>query len=277
MRASTLAHRNGVAEIRELRPGAHDALFCFLTIVYATIANRVYSQTATIIMGTIEATLDSVIAKLSDKNYAESFAFYRFWFDIGQTYHRIPSDHIFNAIWESRKTSSMDPVHGKLTHPTAHLIVRFASDAESDDILAPSTSGLRDHLSKRSLQEFFSDNLMAVWHKTSNVRGGPVDNFYTNANLVARWANLGYVEEVAIRNHILQSLTSHSKLHDHQADALIILFSLAGATFGAYADPSVVDRCFELLKHHYRYNSVKMGLILVGPPCVMIIERRSPG
>ena len=43
-------------------------------------------------------------------------------------------------------------------------------------------------------------------------------------------------------------------MYDHQADALIILFKLAGATFEAYADPSVVDRCFELLQGHKYHN-----------------------
>ena len=61
-----------------------------------------------------------------------------------------------------------------------------------------------------------------------------------------------------IRDHILQSLISHPKLYDHQADALIILLKLAGATFAAYADPSVVDRCFELLKHHKFYNHYRV-------------------
>ena len=73
---------------------------------------------------------------------------------------------------------------------------------------------------------------------------------YAEANLLAHWANLGYVEEATIRDHILQSLISHPNLYDHQADALIVLFRLAGATFEAYADPSAVDRCFQLLKGH---------------------------
>jgi hypothetical protein len=82
-------------------------------------------------------------------------------------------------------------------------------------------------------------------------------NFYADANLIAHWANLGLVEENAIRNHILQSLISHPKLYIHQANALVILFKVAGATFEAYADPSVVDRCFELLKDHYRRGSTR--------------------
>ena len=79
-------------------------------------------------------------------------------------------------------------------------------------------------------------------------------SFFVEANLIAHWVNLGYVEEAAIRNHILQSLISDQKLYDHQADALIVLFKIAGATFEAYVDPSVVDRCFDLLKHHKYFN-----------------------
>jgi len=81
-----------------------------------------------------------------------------------------------------------------------------------------------------------------------------LDSFCADTNLIAHWANLGYVEEHSIRNHILQSLISHPTLYDHQADALVILFKLAGTTFGAYTDPSVVDRCFELLKDYSKLN-----------------------
>ena len=200
-------------------------------------------------MEDIDQALDSVVAKLSDENYSQSLTFYRFWLDIGQTYHQVPPDQICNAIWNNRGTGLIDPGQGKLVHSTAHLIVRFASDAESDDLLlAPHTSGLQSRLSTKTLKEFFSSNLRIS-------RGdGTVNEFYATTNLIAHWANLGYMEEAAIRNHILQSLTSHPGLHDHQADALIILFKLAGATFEAYAGPSAVDRCFELLKDHKYYN-----------------------
>ena len=200
-------------------------------------------------MEDIDKSLGLAVHQLSDENYAHSLAFYRFWFDIGQAYHPIPSDQILDAIWNNRGTSSsmIDPPKGKLIHSTAHLIVRFASDAESDHLLAPHSSGLRSRLCARVLREFFSGNLRAA-------RSEQAVNFYADANLIAHWVNLGYVEEVAIRNHILQSLISCPKLYDHQADAIIILFKLAGATFEAYADPSVIDRCFELLKDHKYYN-----------------------
>jgi len=198
-------------------------------------------------MEEIDKALDSTLGQLSDENYARSLDFYRFWFDIGQTYHQVPSGQIFNALWNNRwKGSGIDISRGELIHSAAHLVLRFASDAELDPIFAPHSSGLHSQLCARSLQEFFSDNLKAA-------RGGG-DPVYSTINLVAHWMNLGYVEEATIRNHILQSLTSHPTLHDHQAYTLIILFKLAGATFEAYADSSVVDRCFELLKNHRTYD-----------------------
>jgi len=197
-------------------------------------------------MGTIGEALGLVVGELSDKNYAQSLDFYRFWLGTGQTYTHIPSDQIFDAIWNNRASGNLgSPGYGRIIHSTAHLIPRFASDAESDHILAPYNSELRSRLSTRSLQEFSTNNLMVARYGRNTV-----GDFYADANLIAHWANLGYVEEAAIRDHILQSLISHPKLYDHQADALIILFKLAGTTFGAYADPSVVDRCFELLKGH---------------------------
>ena len=194
----------------------------------------------------IKSALGSVVGNLSDDNYAHSLAFYRLWFDIGQTYPQIPSGQISDTIWNNRGTSSIVPECGKFIHPTAQLIIRLASDAESDNLLAPHSSGLQNDLIARSLREFFNYNLKAVDKSANWITG----TLYTDANLIAHWANLGYVKEAAIRNHILQSLISHPKLYDHQADTLIILFKLAGATFEAYADPSVVDRCFELPKDH---------------------------
>jgi len=192
-------------------------------------------------MGTIGGALGFVVGGLSDKNYTRSLDFYRFWFSTGQTFLRIPSDPIFDAIWKHRVGCWC----ARPIHQTAHLILRFASDAESDQILAPYSTGLQSRLCAMSLQEFSHNNLMVARYGREAVGG-----FYTDVNLVAHWANLGYVEEATIHDHVLQSLISHPTLYDHQVDALIILFKLAGATFEAYADPSVVDHCFELLKGH---------------------------
>ena len=87
-----------------------------------------------------------------------------------------------------------------------------------------------------------------------------------DSNLIAWQANSGYVKETTIRNHILQPLVddpSYSKTYDHQADAMIILFKIAGATFKAFVDPPVVDRCFEIFKDHYSHDSVKGKLVQV--------------
>jgi len=237
----------------------------------------VHSPPATITMQTIGEALGLVVGGLSDQNYSQSLDFYRFWLGTGQGYVQVPSDQIFDAIWNNRVASSIQP-NGGIFHSSAHLIPRFASDAVSDRILGPYSSELQSRLCARSLREFSSNNLMVARYGRDTVR-----EFYADANLIAHWANLGYVEEAAIRDHILQSLISHPKLYDHQADALIILFKLAGATFGAYADPSVIDRCFELLTgHNYHppwnsgyhcdgpnntsYLQVKRGLVQVSVP-----------
>ena len=192
-----------------------------------------------------------MVGALSDQNYKQSLDCYRLWFDITQTHYQVPSDQILDTIWKNRGTGSIGSDYGPLIHSTAHMILRFAGDAELDHTLAPHSSGLQSRLCTRSLQEFFSKNMAITRH------GGRVDptitEFYTSANFVAHLANLGHLGESTIHNHILQSLVSHPRLFDHQADALIILFKLAGATFGAYADSSVVDRCFELLKDHSYY------------------------
>ena len=198
-------------------------------------------------MDDIDKALDSTACQLSGESCVHSLAFYRLWSGIGQTHHQTPPDRILNAIWNNRGTGP-SVIKGQLIYPITQLIVRFACDVESDPLLVPHISGLQSRLCARTLREFFNANLRAC---CGNGIGG---NICVDANLIAHWANLGYVEEAVIRHHILQSLISHTKLYDHQADALIILFKLAGATFGAYADPSVVDRCFELLKDHKYHN-----------------------
>ena len=208
-------------------------------------------------MENIQSALSSVFYNLSDQHYEQSFSFFRFWFGIGQTYSKISPDLIFDTICGSR---TRGPSHDNSIYPTAHLILRLVSDAESDPTLAPHSVGLRSRFCTRVLQEFFDNDLRALYGY-----GRPYDSYYLDVNIVAHCVNLGYLEEDTIRSHILQSLTSHDKLYDHQGDALIILFKIAGATFGAYAGPAVVDRCFVLLKNHQsRYNLTTGPLIQVG-------------
>jgi len=150
-----------------------------------------------------------------------------------------------------------------LIHPTARLIIGLAGEAESDHTLAPHAAGLQSRLCAESLRNFFNDNMVLVCQNETGCGRYPLTDFVADANLVACWVNLGYVEEAAIRNHILQSLISHGVLYDHQAYALVILFKLAGATFTAYADPSVVDRCFDLLRVYSKKNTTHRTSIQV--------------
>jgi len=223
--------------------------------------------------------LGSVVDKITDQNYKQSLACFRFWIKTGQTYCQpVPddplepgysktlSDYILGAfVGHERTTTLTGPGRSTrgaspLVHPAAHLILRLARDVESDHLLAPHGEGFRTRLSAKILLEFFRTNLTLV-------RGDSYPNhsqsFRTNTNLIAHCINLGHVEEDAIRNHIIQSLTAHPTLYDHQADALIILFKLAGATFETYADPSVVDRCFDLLKDHDFRDPAKKELMEV--------------
>jgi len=233
------------------------------TLFALYVTTQVHSSGATIAMGAIQVALGSTIAKISDQNYDESIAFYRFWFEIAQTYSGILPNQIFNDICGNRGSTVVDGTCGKLIHPTAHLILRFASDAESDSILGPHCVGLQSRICTTVLGGFFENNMRVLRQREGGDTEGVGYWFPAEVNFIAHWANLGYVKEATIRNHILQSLISHSKLYEHQADALIVLFKLAGATFAKYADPAVVDRCFELLKVHYGGNSVRSKLVRV--------------
>jgi hypothetical protein len=217
-------------------------------------------------MEEIDAALSFAVRDIfSDGNYEPLFTFYRFWFGIRQDYRQTPTDPIIDDIWpHNRQMNAANSASwDTLTHPTAHIVLRLAGDAESDHTLAPHNSGLQSRLCKRILHEFFVDNLRVTNSGGSNYESATMRNFYADASLIAHWANLGHVEEHAIRNHILQSLTLHLQLYDHQADALCILFKVAGATFEAYSEISVVDRCFELLKGHRHSNPEKGKLIQV--------------
>ena len=224
----------------------------------------------------IERALRSVVGKITDRDYKQSLACFRFWSNIGQTYCQFPhhprgpgypkalSDHILDAIWHNVTATSIDPGCGKLVHPTAHLILRLARDVESDHLLAPHVDGLQARLRTRILLLFFGNNLTLIQGEDDDPND-PKD-FCAATNLIAHCVNLGHMEEDAIRDHILQSLITHPNLYNHQADGLIILFKLAGSAFEKYADPSVVNRCFKLLKDYDCRDSTKMELIEVRIP-----------
>ena len=201
----------------------------------------------------IQNVLNSIVKDLSDQNYEQSLALFRLWIGISQTYSQIPSNLILDAICNHR---ARGPPDYNFIYTTAQQTIRFVGDVESDPILAPHTIGLQSRFRARVLQEFFNVNLGAVY---GNSGWGCL---YIDTNIIAHYANLGHIEEDAIRIYILQSLISHPKLYDTQVVALVILFKIAGATFEAYADPGVVDRCFELLNNHPCNGPVMMESIL---------------
>ena len=214
-------------------------------------------------MEKIQEGLGILIGRISEENYDQTFACCRLWFEITQTYAQKYPDQIFDSLFNNRGAlQESERRSGKLIHSAAHLTVRFARDAESDNTLAPHTIGLQNRLCAAILQEFFKNCMGIARDLELNQRYHP-EQFLADANFIAHWANLGYVGESPIRDHILQSLISHPKLYHHQACALIVLFKLAGATFEKYVDPSVVDRCFDLLKGHYRDNPVMNQLVQV--------------
>ena len=218
----------------------------------------------------LDEPLDSAIKELfSGQDYERLFAFYRLWLDIRQTYRDIPSDPLLDDIWKmTRKTNFKDRSSwGKLTQPTADLIVRFVSDAESDPTLTHHIPQLQTRLCRRVLQEFFGDIMWNTSRPSSESNLRVMRDLYLDAALIAHWANLGCVEEHAIRHQVLQSLISNSKISDYRADALYILLKIAGATFEAYVEASVLDRCFELLKGHRHGDPKKGKLIQVSALC----------
>ena len=234
-------------------------------------------------MDEIKNRLSSAFNNLSDETYEQSLSFYRLWFDIQHSYPEIPSDQTSDDIWNNRGSVKVKPEDGELFHPTAHLILRIARDAEADCILGPHSTSLQSRLCSRTLRNFFQNNMKGVrcrdaldmvyngnlvdrrWYKSElDEIEGINHQSAVDSNLIAHWANSGCATEAAIHNHILQSLVSHPKLYDHQADTIIILFKIAGATFETCADPSVVDRCFELLKDHYNRDSKKAKIVQVG-------------
>ena len=208
----------------------------------------------------IEKALGSVVSQLSDQNYEQSLRFYRLWLELAPTYTRVtPSDLIFDTICSStyRRTTGGQP--NDLIVPTAPLILRFATDLESDHTLASYTKGLQNRLCSDILHDVLDADLGYTYC------GGYSENsFYKDVNLIAHCANLGYIEEATIRGHILQPLISHPEFYDHQANALYILFKIAGATFCAYVNAATVDRCFELLEGHRQHYTQRWQLIEVG-------------
>jgi len=194
----------------------------------------------------------NLLHDLSEENYDYKFSEYRFWIQLGAVHGGVSNHQLDNDILSSTSTRPnliTPPFYtlqyiprGQLIHSNVHLLLRFITDAELDPALSTYAVGLHDRLCRESLEQFFRQSLGFVLSPNSE----QLREFYTRTNLIAHWVNLGYVKLEDVRDHILQSLTLQPT--EYRLNSLIILLKISGATFAAYVDPSVMDRCCDLLK-----------------------------
>jgi len=207
-----------------------------------------------------------LLYSLSEENYDHKFSEYCFWIQLGAAHGGVSNHQLYNDVlsdtsmrpdlitvpwWKAKEEYSywsecpapQCMPSGRLIHSNVHLLLRFITDAELDSALSTYAIGLHDRLCRESLEKFFRQSLNYISGATPSdqLRG-----FYTRVNLIAHWVNLGYVKLEDVRDHILQSLTRQPT--DYRLNSLIILLKISGATFAAYVNPSVMDRCCELLK-----------------------------
>ena len=233
---------------------------------------------------TISSHLTNLLYELSEKNYDRTFSAYRFWIEVGAAHGGMPKDKLYNDILNSTRPELIQATRaglaaqtierpnwvnpmfagqsilnkvkpgerslfsGNLIHDGVHLLLRFITDAEQDPVLSTYAIGLHDRWCRRSLEEFFNQSLSYLPEDSSQVTSRDFCQFYTKVNLVAHWVNLGCVQLEDVRDRILQSFTFQSATCDHHFNSLMILLKISGATFAAYADPSIMDRCCDLLK-----------------------------
>ena len=133
---------------------------------------------------------------------------------------------------------------GQLIHTGARRLLRFITDAEQDPVLSTYAIGLHDRLCRESLELFFRRTLDYISGSTKD----QLCQFYTRVNLIAHWVNLGYVKLEDVRDHILQPIIFQPTVHAYHLNSLMILLKISGATLAAYVDPSIMDRCCDLLR-----------------------------
>ena len=191
---------------------------------------------------------------LSEENYDTIFSVYRQWIELEATRAGVTNRKLYNDVLGSTRPNLISPpfrnydwpVGGNLIHSTVQLLLRFVTDAEQDSTLSTYAVGLHEQLCRSSLDEFFRQILGCMSGSTQ----AQLSEFYTQTNLIAHWVNLGYVRLEDVRDRILQSLTGtiYPTAHPYQLNSLLILLKISGATFAAYADPSVMDHCCDLVK-----------------------------
>ena len=189
----------------------------------------------------ISEFLGGLVSRISEENYEKTLSDYRLWLKIGAARGWIPDDQLQNAILENMRPELVYPSSSQLIHPTTHLLVQLITDTEPNPV-----SPTHVQLCQSSLKDFFADN-SAFYFRTS-VHSSDWRKFYTNVNFLAHWVNVGCLNVEDVRDHILQSLTCRPVPGFYQLCSLLILLKIAGATFAAYVDPSVMDHCLRVLK-----------------------------
>ena len=185
--------------------------------------------------------IGELVSRISEENYEQTLFDYRLWMKIGVTHRLIPDHQLRNAILENMRPELVYPSTSQLIHPATHLLVQLITDTEPNPV-----SPTHVQLYHLSLKDFFADN--SVFYLRTNVENYRWRKFYTNVNFLAHWVNVGCLSVEDVRYHILQSLTFRPVPCFYQLCSLLILLKIAGATFAAYVDPSVMDRCLHVLK-----------------------------
>ena len=220
---------------------------------------------------------------LTEENYDHTVSAYRFWIETGAAHGGVSNNQLDNDILSSPSMMSnliTNPqvyrisgiveyngtkqykATGQLIHPNIHLLLRFITDAELDPALSTYAAGLHVRLCRESLEQFFRYGLDYIPAGREGPTSKQLCEFYTRVNLIAHLVNLGYVKLEDVRDRILQSLAFQPIVYDHRLNSLMILLKISGATFAAYVDPSVMDRCCNLLKqiNNYSYRLILFDL-----------------
>ena len=193
-----------------------------------------------------------LLNSLSEENYDRVFFAYRHRIKLIAKRVGVTNSRLYHDVLASTRPELISPPRpsdnqtmvGELIHSNARLLLRFVTDAEQDPTLSTYAVGLHEQLCRSTLDEFFKQTL----GYRSGATFAQSSELHTRTNLIAHWVNLGYVELEDVRDHILQSLTLYPIAPTPQLNSLLILLKIAGATFAAYVDPSVMDHCCNLLK-----------------------------
>ena len=203
----------------------------------------------------IDEFLGKLLFEITEENYEQTLSDYRLWMGIGAMHGWISDDQLYRDIQAGTRPDRLDPSSGGLIHTTIHLLLRLITDIGLDPVLSAYSLNIRDQLFNMLLKRFFEDN-----------RGGSCDTniLFTNTNFLAHSVNLGYVNLEDVRDHLLQSCLTPYAPSVRPLYSLVVLLKISGATFAAYVDPSVLDRCFDALRSTIAANVMEYtGLVKV--------------